>query len=313
MFTSLVSELTPLSVDSIHERAKEVAFRYKRTEVELIEVLQQIEDYRVFLRRGHSSLFSYVTSELGISESVTYNLICIARKSREIPELKSKLESGEMTLSNARRIVPVLTVANQDEWISKASELSNRKLEKEVAGVKPEVRTSERASYVSHDRVKLQFGLSERSTLKLRRAQDLLCQKRKRAVSLEETLEVLTSEFLHRNDPIEKAKRHVARQLPAGRRLGPAPKTRKPSQSLKTLVTRRVPLPSHILHQVNLRDERRCAFKLPNGNRCTQTRWIEIHHKNPVSKGGKNELDNLITLCSSHHDFEHLNAGTKSI
>src|ERR1035437_5866420 len=114
--------------DQIHTHALAAAARYKRAEVELIEVLQQVEEHRVFLKRGHSSLFQYVTTELGLSENVAYSLITIARKAREVPELKIQLQSGAMTLSNARRIVPVLEAKNPEanaQWIYKASTLSN--------------------------------------------------------------------------------------------------------------------------------------------------------------------------------------------
>jgi 5-methylcytosine-specific restriction endonuclease McrA len=57
---------------------------------------------------------------------------------------------------------------------------------------------------------------------------------------------------------------------------------------------------------VNLRDQRRCAHLKRDGSRCNQSRWIELHHKIPVSAGGLNTAENLITLCSTHHKFAHL-------
>jgi len=32
---------------------------------------------------------------------------------------------------------------------------------------------------------------------------------------------------------------------------------------------------------------------------------LEVHHKTPVSEGGSNSLDNLITLCKSCHNHRH--------
>lgn len=32
---------------------------------------------------------------------------------------------------------------------------------------------------------------------------------------------------------------------------------------------------------------------------------LQIHHRHPLSKGGMNELDNLITLCLYHHTLKH--------
>jgi hypothetical protein len=278
-------------IEAIHLRAVEISRRYLRAEAELVCILQKVEEHRVFVRRGHASLFAYVVSELGLSESVAYGLITVARKVREVPELGVLVGTGEISLSNARRVAAVLTSGNQSEWLKKASELTARQLEKEVVKIKPEAATRERASYVTPERVRLELGMSEAEMLKLRRIQDLLSQKTGRAVSLEETISTLGAEFLKRHDPVEKAKRQVVKK--------------SPSASLKTLVTGRVPLPAALKHQVNLRDERRCTY-VNQGKRCNQSRWIEIHHIQPVSQGGPNTLENLTTLCSSHHDLQHV-------
>ena len=281
--------------DQIHNQALELSTRYKRCEAELIDILQQVEAHQVFLERGNSSLFNYVITELGLSESTAYSLITVARKAHEVPELKAQIQAGEITLSNARRIAPLLQAKSPEsngEWIRKASELSCRDLEKEIVKVRPEEATRERATYVTENRVKLEVGLSEIELLKLRRVQDLLSQSKKRAVSLEETIAELTAEYLSRHDPLEKAKRA------------------KPSETIRKQVSRpvpgkREPIPAAVLHQVNLRDQRRCTHY--NGaERCNQSRWIDIHHKIPVSEGGANTEDNLTTLCTAHHKLWHL-------
>lgn len=181
-------------IDKIHSQALEASTRYKKAEADLIEILQQVEEHRVYLKRGHSSLFSYVTHELGLAESTAYTLITVARKAREVPALKDRIRSGAMTISNARRVTSVLTLENQGEWIQKASALSARQLEKEIVKVRPQQATPERVRYVNEDRLKLEIGLSEKEVLKLRRVQDLMSQSRKRHVTLEETIGALTSD-----------------------------------------------------------------------------------------------------------------------
>jgi hypothetical protein len=196
----------------LHQRALRAAREFKSAEAELIAVIRQIDEAKLFRERGHSSLFQYVVSELGLSESTTYSFISVARKSREIPELAQRIEEKSISVSQARKIVPVLTRETSSEWLLKASQLSQRQLEKAVASMRPETKTPERASYVSATRVRLELGLSETEMLRLRRVQDVLSQNRRRAVSLEETLSTLTQEYLSRHDPTEKAKRHQVRK-----------------------------------------------------------------------------------------------------
>jgi 5-methylcytosine-specific restriction protein A len=328
--------------ERLHARALKASAFYKRAEADLIDVLTQIEAHRVFLKRGHSSLYHYAVSELRLGENIAYSLITVARKCIEVPELKAKLQAGEITLTNARRVVSVLTSENKSEWLLKAERLSQRELEKEIVRVHPKEATKERASYVTSDRVRLELGLSEQQMLRLRRVQDLLSQSKRRPVSLEEAMQALISEFLKRHDPVEKAKRHQVRkgssvekatasekprsdQVPNGfqapplvaRREEVEEKERESEQEQvleqKHALTqervqgqRRAPIPAAILHRVRLRDQQRCRFVLHDGTRCNQSRWVEIHHRIPLSQGGTHTFDNLITLCSSHHKYAHV-------
>jgi len=160
--TSIESQKTTLTTlkQNIHHRAIIATERYLQSELELIEILQQADQHKVFLDHGHSSLFQYVIETLKLSESVAYNLITVSRKSREIPELKQAIQSGSITLSNARKLSPVLTIENQSDWIQKASSLSARQLEKEIARVNPKLATPEKITYATAERVQLTLGLS---------------------------------------------------------------------------------------------------------------------------------------------------------
>jgi hypothetical protein len=314
-------------VERIHARALEASERYKKVVADLVEILQEVEERRVFQAQGHSSLFRYATDSLGLGDNTAYDLIQVARKAREVPALQGCLREGRLPLTRARRVCSVLTKGNQAEWLEKACTLSNRRLEKEIARVRPGERTPERATYVTADWVRLELGMSERDMLKLRRVQDLVCQSQRRAVSLEQTISALASEYLSRHDPLEKAKRAQVKrgmlgtgqqaptQLGTGQQaptqlgmgqqapaqLGTGQQAPLQLGTGQKTPSERTPIPAHIAHAVHLRDQRRCTETLPSGHRCNEGRWIDIHHIQPISQGGTHELANLITLCSAHH------------
>jgi hypothetical protein len=48
------------------------------------------------------------------------------------------------------------------------------------------------------------------------------------------------------------------------------------------------------------RDHRRCT--VPG---CRNTLFLDVHHLELRSEGGRNEADNLITLCGAHHRAAH--------
>ncbi|MBI3556783.1 MAG: HNH endonuclease [Deltaproteobacteria bacterium] len=68
----------------------------------------------------------------------------------------------------------------------------------------------------------------------------------------------------------------------------------------------RKPNSAVLKHQLNLRDQARCTHKGSQGHRCENTRWLDFHHLVPVHLGGDDILENLTTLCSVHHQMQHL-------
>ncbi len=60
-------------------------------------------------------------------------------------------------------------------------------------------------------------------------------------------------------------------------------------------------VPAELKRAVYERDEGRCTHRGPNGERCTETRFLHIDHIEPVARGGKSTLENLRLLCSEHN------------
>jgi len=61
--------------------------------------------------------------------------------------------------------------------------------------------------------------------------------------------------------------------------------------------------------EVLRRDQRQCMFVHPNGKRCKNRRWLQVHHIVEKSLGGGDHVDNLITLCVNHHRLIHWQTG----
>ena len=288
---SLTPELT-----KIHEFALHAASSFKEAEVRLLEALSEVEKSSVHFKLGYSSLFQYAVSSLGLSEAVAYNAIAVARKAREVPELKS------VGISKARKIVSVLTAENQKDWIEKARTLSSRALEKAVAKENPRASTPEQAKYVSEKRLDLRLGLTEELMLKLRRAQDQVSQDLNKAATLEETLEQVLALYLKHKDPLEKARRVIAKN--GNKSLNKLFTGTVQNDAASEPPVARIPIPKGTEHLVRLRDKNQCQAQTPRGI-CGQRRFIDLHHLKPVSQGGTNAPENLLTLCRTHHRQIH--------
>jgi hypothetical protein len=259
----------------IHNKAVKVVGNFKQAESDLIDILQQADEYKVHILFDCRNLHEYAMQVLKLTESIAFNFIVVARKAKEVPELKQVIESGALSVSKARKITPVLNKENQSQWLQMAVELPQKKLEQEVAKACPKEATPEKMKFVSGDRLNLQLGISENLSRRLRRAQDLESQKRQKPATLEETLEALLDIYLSSQDPIQKAEK---------------------LQNRKNLAVAR---------QVDLRDKGQCTFMSPGGHRCQEQRWLHAHHIVPKSKGGPDTLENLTTLCSGHHRVVH--------
>jgi hypothetical protein len=316
-------------IHGLHQRALLAAKTYKRSEIELIEILEEVDRNRVYYHQGFNSLFKYATDALKLSEEVAYIFINVCRKTREVPALKEELKNGAITVSKAKKLTSVITPQNQNYWLGLAKTSSKRDLEKTVASVSPKAAVREKLVYVHPElevkehvkiiglaaRVQLQVGVSESLMIKLRRAQDILSQKRQRSTDLEQTLAAAIDLFIEKNDPLEKAKRQVMKGVVPG--LVNANTASTPVALAKTAAEAKLERPANIRnprkpisastrHKLWIKNQGRCAHTDSHNQRCSQRRFLHIHHETPVAAGGTNELMNLSLLCAGHHRAEHL-------
>ncbi|MCM2282342.1 MAG: HNH endonuclease, partial [Bdellovibrionaceae bacterium] len=212
-----------------------------------------------------------------------------------------------------------------------ALELPKRDLEREVARENPRAAQSEQARFLDAHTLQLQTPISEVSYKKLERARELMASGNGEWLSLETVIERLAEFYLERKDPVRKAERAIGRtnrasegkaDEPMPQEWDAKPKTllansaqaRSEEQNLKpvspvnaeTLSTSGAAIPAAVAHQVHLRDRGRCQARLPNGSLCETSLWVELHHLQPRSQGGRNVVGNLISLCRAHHQACHV-------
>jgi len=268
----------------IHHEALRCARHFKKAEVDLLDALQRVDAKRVFRKLGYASLFDYAVKGLRLSNDQAYNFIRVARKSIEFPEIKRAISQGEITVTQAKKISSVMTKGNQKEWIKKAATLPQSELEKQVAFVNPKENVPEKMKWISPEVIHFQAPISPKLMNQLNRAKEVLSQRKQKACSLAEVLEEMTCLFLKKNDPVEKGKRNLKNDKLVCRPVSPGKKH----------------MPAQIRHAVMVRDKGKC--QQPG---CGQSRWVELHHLQPVSKGGPHSVQNLKTLCFQHHRAIH--------
>lgn len=324
-------------IQEIHQKALLAAEVYRRSESDLLSILQEVDKNKVYLHYECRSLFDYCTRVLRLSESVSYNFVTVARKSKEIPALKEAIEEGSLSVSKARKITPILTQENQEVWILKAQTLPQSKLEREVAKCFPEKVKTDRMRPVQDSFYEHTVTFDEETQDLLKRVKDLEAQRTRKAPNTKEAMKAAFRAYLEKHDPIEKAKRSKIRferkdlvekmiskkvlesmqsvtkpvvtkssalsDTSALRNREVKPHPRVATQTSLPLTTT---IPASVTHQVNLRDGWRCGHINSKGERCNERRWLHRHHIIPKTHGGLDTFDNLKLLCSAHHRMIHL-------
>ena len=295
---------------ALHERALGFAKDYLRSEKELMGILIEMDEKKMWASLNYTGVFNYCVKALSFSESQASYFSSIVRKSREVPELAQAISKGELSVSKARRIVPVVTKETNAEWISKARTLPQKVLEKEVAKASPSL-VKERLKPIADSRYELKLGMEERLQSDFQRTRDLICKKRGKNLTMEETLRELVTYFLEREDPVKRAERAREKSVKTTDSLEETPPQPAVIASVREVGYRKAQLsnekrkqtrsiPAKILHEINLRDQGRCQVE-----GCENKRFTEIHHLVPFGRGGEHSTDNLLTVCSSHHKMAH--------
>lgn len=274
-------------------KAQTIAKEFRQKETELIAILQELDTSKAYRATGYNSLFQFCVESLELTEHQAYQYITVARKCTEVPELMLALEDRRITVSKARKLSSVIAPSNQKAWIDLATTHSQKDLEKAVRSQCPLPPVADHLQILSKSQVKLQATLDTETTKMLERVMDLVSEMLPTGErnSINTSLKTLCEEYLKKHDPVVKAARALKRNRP---------------QKIHSRTPLRKKIPATTRHQVLLRDQGQCRFHR-HGRRCGNRKYLEFHHKLPVSLGGADTVENLVLLCSEHHKSVHLN------
>ncbi len=304
MFNKL---LKSISDDELLRRLSGLVEKSRRVESELVAHVAEVDERRLYAREACSSMFTYCTEVLHMSEAEAYLRIRVARASRKHPELLRMLQDGRIHLTGAAKLSPHLTEANRDAVLPRAAHKSKAKIEELVAEVapKPDVAPKIRklpapaqlrpdtvvlpkatvprpVEPLAPERYKVQFTASAELKDKIERLRALM-PDRDLAVIIDEAV----TEKLGRLE---------------SRRYG---KTRAPRRDLKDTDTspssRYIPAP--VRRAVSERDGNQCTFVDGHGRRCRERSQLQFHHKDPFARGGDHSVVNIQMMCPMHNQY----------
>ena len=328
MLMNILSGLNELSNEDVLARIQSAVEGERRATAHVIALLMELDARRLYLGEGCSSLFTYCTQVLHLSEHAAYNRIESARAARRFPVILDLVESGAVTLTSVRLLAPHLTDGNHREVLERARHMSKRQVELLVATLSPQPDVAPTVRKLSPQASKLPPFAESLTTEPLISAPPIdtarfvapgppLRSAEVKPVAPEgykiqvtvgrEAYDKLrrAQDLLRHTVPngdasliIERALNVLVEQLERTK-TGTTPHPRSAGQVKSD--SRYVP--AAVKRIVWQRDGGRCAFRGTQG-RCKETGFLEYHHVVPFASGGETTAGNLELRCRAHNQYE---------
>lgn len=266
------------SNNHLHDELIKLVKFERRITSKILDLLQQVEDRKSYLAWGYANLFQYLVKGLNYSEALAYQRKAALKICQSLPEVKTKLDQGSLsltTLARASKVLNTKSIQEKRELITELENKSAREVDKILAGAGPLQTTPGPAKrYVNESTVRVTLDFSANEYNSLERLKALKSHKVK---DFKELVAQLVDNELEKYNRTSKL----------------SSRSQNPRQI-------KVSLKNHLLQKASYR----CQY--PG---CDQNHFLQIDHILSVSKGGRNQASNLQVLCQAHNQFKYLNEG----
>jgi len=327
LFTRLTDEQLLVQVKTLAAREREVT-------AQLIASLGELDVRRLYLAEGYSSLFTYCTQCLHLSEHAAYGRIEAARAARRWPIILERLADGSLTLTTVCLLACHLTPGNYRTVLEAAKHKSKREVEQQVAALRPmppvpssirKLPTAKASVVAPTDRVGVEVPLQELASPPARMPivapQHAAASTDRPAVVIPLAPERYKVQFTvtrETHDKLRQVQDLLRHSVPNGdpavifdraltvlladlqkKKLALTDRPRATSEANPG--SRHVP--ATVRREVWARDGGQCTFVGTVG-RCAERGFLEFHHVVPFAAGGQTTGDNLQLRCRAHNQYE---------
>ena len=316
--TNIFESFSTLSNPELLAAVERAASCERISTAELVALLVHVDRRRLYLSQGCSSLFTYCTQVLHLSEHAAYGRIEAARAARRLPAVLNLLADGSVNMTTITLLAPHLTPENHELVLGEARYRSKRDVEHIVARLRPQADTPNAvrklpAAYAgppaepqrANDQNVRLDSVATVTTPLPQRATSVVTPTAPERYKVQLTVSRETYDKLRR---LQDLLRH---SIPTGDLtaivdraltllLADVEKARH-SKTERPRTTRPLPsgsrhLPAAVRREVWKRDGGQCAFVGANG-RCSERGFLEFHHVEPYAVGGPPSADNIQLRC----------------
>jgi hypothetical protein len=326
-----------LSDEELLGEVKRLAAEERRAAAALVAHLVEVEDRRLHLAAGFSSLFTYCREVLLLPEDATCNRTTAVRMARAYPPILPMLVDGRLNLSTLRLLAPWLTAENHVELLAETAGRSKRDVEERIARRFPRAATTSirrapsppgpstspieepRPADATGGGPVLRAAASAPGRMPpapARRpvtpmAEDVFLIRLAAGRAMVERLrraQDLLGHAVPRGDVTEVFDRALIaliavlekKKFGGGER--PIPAGPRDGGIPRPPSSRY--LAAAVRRAVWARDGGQCAYVSASGRRCDGRRRLEFHHRRPYAVGGEATVENIELRCRAHNQYE---------
>lgn len=328
------NEVEKMSDTEVLAGAKNAVTAEKNATSTVITYLQEIYNRRLYLPT-YSSIFEMMQKEYGYCEPSASLRMNAIRLINDIPDVKAKLEAGELSLTVAANIQTFLYSQKKQsrayspsakvKLIQSCAGKSVRAVQKEFARRDPELEKRDIVRHTGEDRLRISYASSAKLEANFERIK-MIWSHIDPNMSREDLLLRASEIVLDKIDPVRKAERAANRDSKSQRapvdqnenenesknenesenRLHAHEVT--PTLSCEYEVQSRT-IPAAESHKVFMNyDGGGCEFvDSKSAQRCGSHFQLQRDHIKPYSCGGKNQSKNLRVYCGAHNRWSWRN------
>ncbi|ABC83116.1 HNH endonuclease signature motif containing protein [Anaeromyxobacter dehalogenans] len=306
---------------------------------EFLVALAEFDRRGLYRERGHTSLFSFLRRELGLSAGAAQYRKTAADLIQRYPAVEGALREGKLCLSSVCELAKVVTPGNCAEILPRFYGLSSRDAAEVSASIKPVENPPRREIVVPAREVSVPPAVVDAAAEPiLFRAPEVHAPSRAELTesARSEPVELraatpaprpssmdwldgdsarmhltVSKAFLKKLDAARDALSHAmpgasrenvleaALDLLISERERRRGLTARPQKKVRPSKPDHVP--AHVRREVWARDGGRCTFVLASGERCESAHRLELDHIVPRARGGDSTADNLRIRCRGHN------------
>jgi 5-methylcytosine-specific restriction endonuclease McrA len=206
------------------------------------------------------------------------------RLMRKLPEVRTQLENGKLTLTATARLASHVRREKLDQdssrdLLEQVSGKATREVDRLLASQSTSAPQSEKIRPLSREATRLTLEVDDEFMQLVQRMKELGGAPDQ---SLKETFESAMREYVRRREPKSKAPVLRAPEVNSSSRYVPAP----------------------IRHSIRRRSQDRCEYIDPlTKRRCESRARLQFDHITPLAKGGRTEVANLRHYCQTHNAY----------